>query len=335
MAVLFAGHELDSFTSYTPGMFSMTSSTGYYDSDFSRSALLSTLSATRTNCARIDIPPTAEGWIQFRWRSSNTAVTAPNNVVVAYTADDASALFDLNGTLTSFQTRGATSDSARTAISPSMSIGTSETAVITVHWKAVAGGMLLELFKNGVLISTATISNAYLSGKTVGILRIGGEAYSTSTTYVRGISELVVADEDPRGWRVATLAPNASGSASEWSGGFADVNQAAVDDGTFISTELAEKTQLMALSNLSVSAQNLDVKAVSLGGRARKGSIGPQNLQAALRTNATTVLTPNLEPLGVEFGNLPQTVWQNNPVTGVKFTIPEIQGLEAGFKSKA
>lgn len=335
MAVLFAGHELDSFTSYTPGMFGVwtAASNGFFDADFSRSSTGAVRAVNRLDNARIDIPSTSEGWVQFRWRMGIFMSSGPS--LVAYSPDDSSALFDLYLTSSTGAIRGATSDTARTSITPAAGIAADEVALITIHWKAVSGGMLLELFKNGVLVSTATISNAYLSGKTVGIIRMGGNAYSTAQSYFSGFSELVVADEDPRGWRVATLSPNASGTTSEWVGGYADVNQAGIDDANFISTELANKVQLMGLSNLSVSAQNMDVKAVTVSSRGRKGSMGPQNIQVALRTNGSTVFSPNLAGVEAEFNNLSQQIWANNPVTGVKFTVPEIQGLEAGFKSIA
>lgn len=333
MTVLFAGHELDSFTEVSGSNWDTLTTAGYFDPDFSRCAIKSNEPVSRSAGARIDIPVTPEGWVQFRLRNNNYIQSGA--ILTAYTADDASSLFDINstsGTSGLFLTlRGKTSDTAQTNITPTVGLDSSKLNLITVHWKAVSGGMLLEIFRDGLLVATATISNAYLNGKSVGIIRINGSGLYSYSGYM--YSEIVVADEDPRGWRIATLYPNAVGSASEWVGNYADVAAPGINDADFISSDTADKVQLMGLSNLSIAAQNMDVKAVTLSGRARKGSLGPQNLQGALRSGSTNYFTANLPNIGAEFNSLKQTVFHNNPISGVKFTVPEIQGLEAGFKS--
>lgn len=344
MAILFAGHELDCFEYYdtinighyiAPG-----ETTPRYDMDYSRCSLYCSAAATRSAGAKATLPtPLAEGWVQMRtYRGSNVN---QNVVLSAFSADDASTLFDLWFTSSgnAFGIRGATSDTARTAISPTTPFTTSTMAVFTVHWKAVSGGMLLELFRDGGLVATATVSNSYLNGKTVGILRFGGDALGTASSsgsnYGWNHSEIVVSDVDPRGWRVATIAPNAAGTASEWSGSYADVDEVDPNDADFISTDTAERSQLMGMSNLSIAAQNMDVVGVELVGRARKGTLGPQNIQALLRTNGVVYPTANLPDLLNEFSPLKRTIWDANPNTGVAFTVSEIQALEMGFKSKA
>lgn len=338
MAVLFAGHEANSFAEFNAGdviTYAGSATVIRFDPDFSRAALYSAGSAAaRNRGAKIVIPATAEGWVGFRY---NVGVNASSGVLLAaYTADDVSTLFDLNGS-TGLTLRGATSDTARTNISPASSGASGVPAFINVHWKAVTGGMLLELFKDGALISTATISNAYLNGKSVGIIRIGGSALGSpanaNSNYGYSYSEIVVSDEDNRGWRIATLVPNAPGSLSQWDGSFADIDEADADDADYISSDVADEVSLFGMSNLSVAAQNMDVKALSFSARARKGTTGPLNIQAALRSGGTNFFTANLAGLNTGFGALQTTTWHNNPITSAPFTVSEIQGIELGFKS--
>lgn len=335
MAVYHAGHEEDCFAALS-GSPVISTTAGLFDPDYSRSAIGCYNEVSRLNAMKIVLSTAlAEGWLQFRLYGSS--YSNGGVFVAGYTADDASTLFDLfqagGSSNVSFQLRGATSDTARTAVSPSIPFTTAESGFFTVHWKAVSGGMLIEFFKNAALVSTATISNSYLNGKTVGIIRLGYNGLGAS--YRAWYSEIVVADEDTRGWRVATLFPNAVGTTSEWSGSYADIDEAVLDNADFISTDAANKVQLVGMSNLSIAAQNMDVVGVMQTAVARKGAVGPQNIQAAMRTNSVTTLTANLAGLVPDFNALRPTMWSNNPVTGVKFTVSEIQAIELGFKSIA
>lgn len=337
MTVLHIGHEAESFTEI------LGSSATYvgtdpnaWDADYSRASINLTAAVTRTNAAKLVLSsPLAEGWVQFRLTKSGGSGST-GVLMAAYTADDASTLFDINVTgsstsLYTFQTRGATSDTARTAISPTTSIPSATGSFITVHWQAVSGGMLIELFVDGVLISTATVSNAYLNGKSVGIFRFGGPRSADRIH----LSELIVADEDPRGWRVATLVPNAAGATSEWLGSYADVDEAIADDADFISSGTPNQVQLMGMSNLSIAAQNMEVRAVAVSGRARRGTTGPQNLQTGIRTGGVNTFSSNLPGIVPFLAPLATVIWEANPATGLPFTISEVQGIEIGFKSVA
>lgn len=338
MTVYFTGHETDVFDEINSvDVINYVASPVRHDVDFSRCALYSAGGAiARGRGAKIVLPTAlAEGWINYRVHlGSNVSAGV---TLAAFTADDVSTLFDLNYTSAAFGLRGATSDTVRTAISPTGGQVSGTTYFWSIHWKAVSGGMLLELFRDGILISTATISNAYLNGKSVGIIRIGGAALGGSANanagYGYSYSEIVVSDEDCRGWRVATLAPNAAGALSQWSGSYADIDEILPDDADFISSATADQVQLVGMSNLSIAAQNMDVKAVCLASRGRKGSTGPQNLQAALRSGGTNYFSANLPNLATSFGPIGRNIWQQNPNTSADFTVSEVQGIELGFKS--
>lgn len=339
MPVLFTGHEIDAFAETTSTDVTSvipTTNAGKFDPDFSRSIFYSAGSvATRGRSAKVNIPATAEGWIGFRLYVG--ANTIGGVIVAAYTADDVSSLFDLNSASGVLSIRGATSDAARTVVSPGASLVGTNSYFINAHWKAVSGGMLLELFVNGALIATATVSNAYLNGKSVGIIRIGGAALGTSANVNAGYgwyySEIIVSTEDNRGWRVATLVPTAAGTTSDWDGTFADIDEAEINDADYISSDVANEVSLFGMSNLSVAAQNMDVKAVALTARARKGVTGPLNIQVALRSGGANYFTANRTGLNTAFGPLESTMWENNPATAAPFTVSEVQGIELGFKS--
>lgn len=63
---------------------------------------------------------------------------------------------------------------------------------------------------------------------------------ATSYYFVK-TAQIIVADESTLNMRLVTLAPNATGSTQDWSGGAADINETTLADTSLISTDVADE----------------------------------------------------------------------------------------------
>ncbi|QHJ75225.1 hypothetical protein DELTA_32 [Brevundimonas phage vB_BsubS-Delta] len=348
MTVYFAGTEPDAFDSSPNDTTRVrtvnTAAINAFDPDYSRCGI----SAYQSNPI-----PTAvlkewgdgitEGWVQSRLGfTNNGALISAGHPVFSVRDKDDKELF---GVITKTTSAGfnavlrySTSDTVRVEVNPQGTLnplpGSAASRFTTMYFKIDGTSLTLTWYLDSIPISSVTVTVAYMNGKKAKIFCWGGTGHENSSYYIY-VSEMLVASEDCRGWRVATLGPNSLGTKDEWIGNYADIDEAGpYDDGDYISIDTANKVELFGLTNLSVPAQNMDVVALTFTGRGRKGLTGPQNIKAVLRTNATEVESAttfsNVYPT---FNALGQKVWDVNPVTGNPWTVAEIQNLEAGFKS--
>lgn len=285
----------------------------------------------------------SEGWVQSRLGfTSNGSIITPGYPIVEVRDKDNKILFDVLTKTTSngfnCVLRYSTSDTVRVEVNPQAPInpspGNAAFRFNTLYFKIAGTTLTLTWYLDGLPVSSVTVTVAYMSGKLAKTFAWAGSSASNSAYWIYH-SEMLVTSEDCRGWRVATLGPNSLGTKDEWIGNYADIDEVgAPDDNDAISTDTAAKVELFGLSNLSVSAQNMDVVAVALSARARRGLTGPQNVKGVIRTNSTEVDTAsNLGNVAPIFQPLTQVIWENNPVTGVPFTVSEVQNLELGVKS--
>lgn len=348
MTVYFAGTEPDAFDSgpNDTGRVTTTNASNRdsFDPEYSRCAL---------SAYQRSVIPTAtikewgdgitEGWVQGRLGFNNNG----NLISVGYPLfevqdKDGKVLFDVitkaGGGGFNSVLRYSTSDTVRVEVNPQAPIhpapGTGAHRFNTLYFKIVGSSLTLTWYLDALPVSTVTVTVAYINGKKAKTFCWGGTGHDNSSYFIWQ-SEMLVTSEDCRGWRVATLGPNSLGTKDEWNGNYADIDEAGVyDDADYIFTDTVNKVELFGVSNLSVSAQNMDVVAVTLSTRARRGLTGPQNIKGVIRTNGTEVETAaNLGAVPPIFNPLRQAIWENNPVTGVPFTVAEVQNVELGYKS--
>lgn len=348
MTVYFAGTEPDAFDlapidSHVRTA-ANTSAVNAYDPEYSRCAIAG---EQRDIMAVATIKNwgdgIAEGWVQSRLGFNNNGnLISAGYPVVEVRDKDNKILFDV---LTKTTTGGfnavlrySTSDTVRVEVNPQAPIhpnpGAAAFRFNTLYFKIAGTTLTLTWYLDGLPVSTVTVTVAYMSGKLAKTFAWAGASNSDSSYWFYH-SEMLVTSGDCRGWRVATLGPNSLGTKDEWIGNYADIDEVGVyDDADYISTDTAARVELFGVSNLSVSAQNMDVVAVALSTRGRRGLTGPQNVKGVIRTNATEVETAgNLGNVAPVFQPLTQAIWENNPVTGVPFTVSEVQNLELGYKS--
>lgn len=348
MTVYFAGTEPDAFD-LAPfdghvRTANNTTSVNAFDPEYSRCAISG---ETRAHMMVATIKNwgdgISEGWVQSRLGFTNNGdIISAGYPVVEVRDKDNKILFDVitKSASNGFNSvlRYSTSDTARVEVNPQAPIHPSPKNAAfrfnTLYFKINGTTLTLTWYLDGLPVSTVTVTVAYMSGKLAKTFAWAGSAASNSIYWIYH-SEMLVTSEDCRGWRVATLGPNSLGAKDEWIGNYADIDEVgAPDDNDAISADTAAKVELFGLSNLSVSAQNMDVVAVALSARARRGLTGPQNIKGVIRTNSTEVDTAsNLGNVAPIFQPLTQAIWENNPVTGVPFTVSEVQNLELGVKS--
>lgn len=151
--------------------------------------------------------------------------------------------------------------------------------------------------------------------------------YSSSKS---SLSEIIIADEDTRDMRLFYKAVNAAGSSSGFTGAYTDVDEVNASDADFISSNTADQISTFNLPD--PPAGPLEVKAVAVCGRARRGTTGPQNLQYALRVNGANYTGTSIT-LDTAFQHTAQQFWHTSPDTASAWTRSEFDNIEVGVKS--
>lgn len=156
-------------------------------------------------------------------------------------------------------------------------------------------------------------------------------ALSSASTDGTAWSEIVVAERDTRTLMLKTHAPTTTGTGSQWTGTYADIDEVGIDEADGISTSTADQVSTFGIDDLP--AGNLAVRGFKVAGYAARGEVGPSKLDLAVKTNNDTAFSSDL---AVDTGwTRLGWIWENNPVTNQAWTIEEINGLEIGVKSRS
>jgi len=328
MTILFAGGELDSFT-FPNGLPTASTNSGYYDPAFARCAI-----QTGPNIEAVATLPSdyLEAW--FHAEVLRVNATGTNTVLLLQNLsgqDVVRFVYNNSTALLTFQYWNGSSyvDIGTTALVAEIRY------VFDVRCNIAASGGSFEFYVNGVLTASFTGNTLRFSGSAIGKAVIAGTwpgAPSISVSW----SQIIIADEDTRTMKLATLAPNANGTITQWSGSFTDVDDVGViNDADFVFTGSADQREFFGLSDLSSTAQALDVIAVVQAGRARIGLTGPQNIQGSLYIGSSEYNSGNLTGLSTTFNALQSVVWANNPATSGPWSVAAVQALQMGYKSIA
>lgn len=142
-------------------------------------------------------------------------------------------------------------------------------------------------------------------------------------------SEIIIADEQTINMRVATLVPSSDGTNTDWTNGWAAVDEAANSPADTIQSSSADDVETMNLTNYAGST-DLTVRAVFVSAKAIRGVSGPQNLQLAVREGASEAFSAN------KALDLVYTTYKNkftvNP-DSTPWTLADLDSLQAGVKS--
>lgn len=335
MAILKGGNEPGDFDSCT---LTYNTTSGRFDSTYVRSCLLGAGAATGVT---VNLSAITDVWLKCRvWQLANaggigaagTAASAGTLIGISsaggmllrvglrdYTAVQRGISFQRNvaGTWTFL-------GSEWTADYP---FGANSLTDLCVRIKIHASTGSLELYRNSLLIASYTGDTTF-SGA---IASVTGVSFNSidSTNYSQAFSEIIVADEDARSFRLKRLTVDAAGANAAWTGAYTDVDDTSVNDSDTISSgTVGQEVSYGTDSALSGSGV---WKALLIVARASKGSSGPGTLDMGIRQSSTNsypvsaALTTSLAPT--------TAVLTTNPTTSASFTNSDLNALEIALRS--
>jgi hypothetical protein len=331
MAILWAGNGIECFNTLGAGGLTYTTSGSSFDSNYVSDALFvgssvndifTPLTTTVTEC----------------WYHCDFMILGSNYIRTWMTLCD-----DTDTDRVTFETRGTGStlqvgywNGSSFTYLTSYALTTSTRYVFDLHVKIHGSEGKVEFFINGTSVGSFTGNTSSL-GATLKGFKLKGLNISSYLTVSQFIVEDGTRSTGTIGLKLA--AHPASGNAvtnTGWTGYNSYGNTSDLNDSTTINTSTAGNIVTFPLKDLPTVAADWNILDVWQGIRAQSGLVSPTNIQPAIRSNGANVAAPNLPGLSatVPIGQCYQ--WGSiNPVTGVTWTVADINALEAGVKAVA
>jgi len=159
-------------------------------------------------------PPAGDLWLHFRWRTGVSFANGSDGHVLSFFSDNNTLLARLdmsNGSMAA-QVFG---DS--TVVGTYVQRPSNSTETIDIRLSVTSAEITMDLYMGagGAPISSATSANTVVQKDAPTRLLLDLNDISNSPTDINYFSEFIITDnEDTRGWRLATLEPNANGTYS-------------------------------------------------------------------------------------------------------------------------
>lgn len=156
--------------------------------------------------------------------------------------------------------------------------------------------------------------------------------YSGNFEHDKIFSEVIIADEDTRGFRLRELKPQAFGVFQQWDGTVASV----VDDSlaTGVSTDIADERVSFGLRNLDRINPGDIINRVIVQTYAQRGAAGLTAINHFFRYDDGTIEDSANIGLGV-FGDWYIEEFLTNPRTTVAWQPIDFEGLQLGLRARA
>lgn len=273
-----------------------------------------------------DISGEAEVYCAFRYKRRTSGFSYLCSFLYNGTILGVLLVAGANGPL--YFQRGST-----TIVTGTTNIATDQVCHIEVRYKpdSVSGvvqvklDQTLELDFSGNTSDGGSVINTFGFGSTI------GEAY-----FAEGYIDDIVLDD--AGWignsKIAGIKPNATGNSTQWTPS-AGNNWECVDDippgfSDYIKTNTVDKLDTYGLSDLTGSIQSIESVQVEAW-CGKSGVPTPGHVQLGLRTNSNNYFSGNVDiPMN---DSRVLNIWENNPYTGLPWTVSDVNSLEAGIKS--
>jgi hypothetical protein len=189
----------------------------------------------------------------------------------------------------------------------------------------------VEVYHNGVLKGTVTGDLVGTSGSTaLSSFRLKS-MHDSSPIYRVGYSEVVVATGSTLGMRVKTLAPNAAGDLSAWTGTYQNVDEVLATDTDVINSAVAAQEWSCNLTGLPAGSSGQKVRAIKIACEAAKGDSGPSAIGLGVRTGGSTAYQSD-QACSLAYTSH-TALLETNPVTGQLWTTTELEALQIAFRS--
>lgn len=332
MTVLFAAGEYESFTLSTTNDTDLRTDTGHgVDTDYQRSWM----EIVGNEWINMNLSSAAsEGWLHFQFRPEFSGSVYDLTFVEFRNSTDI--LFRVeadNGTL-NFETYDGSSFDEKP---DGWAFPRDVNMLIDIHWVVSDTTGVLEFYVNNILYFSFEGDTLTNTVTTVDNIRLYCPTSNNATAYSFYIGEVIVADEDTRGWRLVTMEPDGTGGVSEWTGSSTDVDELGFDDTDMLTSSTAGQTERVTTANLAagVTQTGFAVEAVAVGARARNdGGTGPQNLELVCYAGTTETLSGNVSGIGTTFDGF-NHVFSTNPDDAAAWDFADLSGVEVGVESKA
>jgi hypothetical protein len=193
----------------------------------------------------------------------------------------------------------------------------------------------VRFYQNGGLVYDSGLMDTLRyagTGSTINRVRFGHP--SNDATMGVSISEIFISDTyDSRDVRVNELRVNGNGFHTAWTNDYTAVDETGFNDGDYILAASEDLSETFLTTDIYSGLPSYDVLGVTVSMRARRGALGPQNLQSLVRTNSSDFSSANIAGLEQAFIGGIQYIWETNPDTGLAWTQAEVNAAEWGVKS--
>jgi hypothetical protein len=284
--------------------------------------------------AAFDFAANSEVWMTFYLygSGSNSFLSASSSGALATVSSGSTGLLRLYNNATNGQRMEYWNGSSWTSLSPIAAMTVSIRYKISIYIKLhdtagvfriyIDNNLLWEYTGDTILAGLSTVNRVTFSF-----------AYASAGPQGYNYSALVVATHDTRDTVVNQCQFASNGTNTAWANDYVNVTKTGVDDSALISSDTANQVETYNQADINAALSGLDVAAVVIPMRCRKGDSGPSNIQGVARVSGTDYFSANLNPsTGFE---LREAIFTTNPATSQPWTISEVNGAEFGFKSIA
>jgi hypothetical protein len=146
-------------------------------------------------------------------------------------------------------------------------------------------------------------------------------------------SQIIIADENTIGFKLASLTPNADDSTVNWTGDYTDIDEFTLGGTDFITSDTLNAVALFNKANLNTLYNGWEVKGLTISTRYDISAGSTVNdLQHAVKTGGNTYTGASLGTVKDGTVHVKQTLFATNPDTSNPWTTTEINGSSIGCK---
>jgi hypothetical protein len=209
-----------------------------------------------------------------------------------------------------------------------LSLSTGALHRVDMHVVSYGASATVNVFLDGVLLITFT---GAVNASGVTDLDQVWDMFEGS--YSPWISEVLVADEDTRPYQgIVTHALTGAGTTDSWTGVYSTINQTAISDATPNYSNTSNQDQGFNITDMPAGV--FSIAAFRAVMRAAK-SASPTPAQIAMGFNSGgSVAVGSDQAITTSYATYAQ-IFTVNPVTGVAFTLAEMNALQLYARSKA
>lgn len=211
------------------------------------------------------------------------------------------------------------------SVGTATSLGSTGAYPYDLYFKKDGSNGIISIYRDGSLILSVT-------GLDLSHIAVNAARWRAMNSYLANavLSQLLVAEESTVGAKVYTPDLSTGNSNTFVSGSVSDVSVDAIRiPNTFMTADTNDQTATFAVEDISTS---LEVAAVCINTRAKKGATGPANLEMVARVGSTNYFS---DPKALTVGMDPVNhVFDVNPATGLAWTVSILNSSEFGVRAK-